>query len=202
MKNTLIFSAIFVLLSTSRVFAVSESPSFPLCPNPGGSQTSGYTTGDHGIAGKPGVYNGSDSVFKIDDNRTVQCYCDNTGNFGIQTNWWKVANITQDEIDTFKNLGWIFIPDGSIWGLDPVPYLAFNSNNTCSGQVGGSSTSSTSNSSTSSNSTQSVGGGDVLGAYTEFANTGTMGIIVLFFGVGCILIGASILTKSKTSRRG
>lgn len=198
MLKTFLFLIVLTLFGTSNAFAISDTPQFPGCPNPGGTQISGYTTGSHGIVGQPGVFTGSDNVFKIDNTRTVQCYCNENGNSGIQTNWWKVTGITQDEINIYKNLGWSFIPDGSVWGLDAEPYLAININNACSGQVGGT----TNSSSSSSTNNSGIGGGDVLGAYTEFANTGTMGIIILMFGLGFILIGASILSKSKTSKRG
>jgi hypothetical protein len=85
----------------------------------------------------------------------IQCFCSEDGS-GIQTNWWKISSLTQDEINTLKNLNWVFIPSGSVWGLDDAVYMAKNTdyacgstssgdegdNNDSSGEVLGTSTSS------------------------------------------------------------
>ena len=129
--SALVYSGI----SASKVSADIDIPSFPNCPTPGGTLLVSYPDGTHGIPGDSGTYTGSDSVFSINSNQNVQCYCATNGS-GIQTNWWKLTSITQKDLDTMRNLGWIFIPDGSVWGLDPVAYLAKNDQINCNSQGG------------------------------------------------------------------
>ncbi len=113
-----------------RVYASYTIPVFPTCSNPNGTLTVNYTDGIHGIVGNSATYSGSDKVFSLENGNALQCFCA-ADNQGIQTNWWKVSSITESEIQTLKNLGWHFIPDGRAWGLMEGPYMAQNITYTC-----------------------------------------------------------------------
>jgi len=117
------------LLRPLNVFAI-DIPSFPTCTNPQSPLKISYVDGKHGIVGNPGEFVGSDSVYTVNDIQTLQCFCAVNGE-GIQTNWWKVTSLTQEEIQTIKNLGWTFVPDGSVWGLANTQYIAQNTNYSC-----------------------------------------------------------------------
>lgn len=117
------------------VYAVT-APTFPSCINPQGTLKVQYSDGTHGVPGDTNTYTGADSVYKLTDNTLIQCLCPKNGN-GIQTNWWKVSTLSQADIDSLKNDGWIFVPNGSVWGLDNAPYVAKNLKYTCIGGIGG-----------------------------------------------------------------
>lgn len=125
----LFLSLIFLLTVNGQSFAVT-TPTFPECSNPQGTIKVQYTYGTHGIAGDPSNYQGSDTVYTITDTTQVQCFCTQDEK-GIQTNWWKVTSLTDDEIKILKNQGWIYIPNGLLWGLDDAPYMAKNSDYSC-----------------------------------------------------------------------
>jgi len=181
--------------SANSVKAQVTPPDFPLCSNPQGTIKVNYDSGVHGIPGDPNAYSGSDSVYTIDADRTQQCFCSEAGN-GIQTNWWKVNSLNQEEIDSLVKLGWNFIPSGSVWGLDASAYMAFNSTYSCA------STNSTATSSGSDNIQGNVlaaatsTGGSVLGLAATgnlltIAFYATLGVISLLFGI--------ILKRSRAS---
>lgn len=159
MKSILlaIFATAFVLLFVPAVNAY-EIPQFPSCTAPSGVVKVSYPSGVHGIVGDPKTYSGADTVYSISPDTLTQCFCAEDGT-GIQTNWWKVSSITQDEVETLKNLGWQFVANGGEWGLTNDPYMAINIGFSCkSGGNGGSSSSSSSSSSSgSSNSGQVLG---------------------------------------------
>ena len=125
----LLASALIFLVGASPVLAV-ETPNFPSCTSPTGSVKVSYDSGIHGIPGDSGQYVGSDIVYTVSDTTLVQCFCAASGS-GIQTNWWRDNSLSQQQINQLIGDGWIYIPDGSAWGLDPVPYLAKNSNFNC-----------------------------------------------------------------------
>lgn len=124
--------ALFLFVGASRVSATTDIPNFPACSSPSGSVKVSYASGIHGIPGDSGEYVGSDIVYTISDSSLVQCFCAATGT-GIQTNWWKQDSLSQEQLNSLTSQGWILIPDGSAWGLDPVPYLAKNSPFSCGG---------------------------------------------------------------------
>lgn len=105
-------------------------PQFPSCSNPTGTVIASYDQGTHGIVGDTSTHTGSDKVYKINNIQTLQCFCDENQN-GIETMWWKIDGLTIEEINTLKNLGWHYVPSGSNWGLDNLPYMAFNNNYLC-----------------------------------------------------------------------
>ncbi|HUW22250.1 MAG TPA: hypothetical protein VMW41_06325 [Candidatus Bathyarchaeia archaeon] len=178
------------LLLTSLFFVAAKSvlavvtPSYPSCTNPTGTLKVHYDEGTHGIPGDLSEHRGSDDVFTIDNNTLYQCFCPPDG-IGTQTDWWKASDLSQEEIDTLKRAGWVYIPDGALWGLDNAPYLAISHEYICGGQ----------------------GGGQVLGASTgpgfDFASTGNISLIyrLIAFGLVLVICGFLVRTKSKKTFR-
>ncbi|MEK7070541.1 MAG: hypothetical protein AAB966_01930 [Patescibacteria group bacterium] len=123
------------LIFTYPVHAVT-TPTFPSCINPQGSLQAYYTSGYHGIPGKPNELYGSDKVYQLNGDKTLQCFCPQN-NQGIQTNWVKASNFSALEIEQLKGNGWIYINDGAASGLSNVPYLAQNTSFLCFRAVGG-----------------------------------------------------------------
>lgn len=162
-----------LFVGVPKVFALTY-PTFPTCANPQGTLVVSYGDGTHGIPGSPNSYTGSDAVYRLSDTTLSQCFCSVYGE-GIQTNWWKASSLTDAEVAILKSEGWISIPDGSVWGLDPGPYMATNSNYLCGG----------------------IGGGDVLGLGTgggvELASTGNIRTVYGVFALAFILLGVGLL---------
>lgn len=183
----LYISTLFVSAGTSYALT---TPSFPACANPQGTIKVTYDSGVHGVVGDSTNYSGKDTVYTLSNNTLMQCLCPTNGG-GIQTNWIKASGYNQDEIQILKSQGWIYVADGSAWGLDPEAYLAQNSSFSCNGQGGGSSSSSSS--SNSSNSVMGASAG-VIG----LANTGnTLFIaIVLLAGIFSSIFGI-VLSRRK-----
>lgn len=148
-------------------------PSFPACEAPQGETKVSYSDGTHGIVGSTATYTGSDTVYRVSDNTLAQCFCPKDGNTGVQSNWWKVNNLSQQDIDVAKNEGWNYVPNGALWGLEQNPYLVKNTEYTCKGTGG-----------QVQSAVASVG--EVLG----LANTGNM---VLMFGSGIVGIAFLLL---------
>lgn len=125
-----------LVIGSVDVFAVN-TPNFPTCSNPQGTIKVSYNEGTHGIAGDTKEYTGSDTVYQLDSNNLQQCFCSENGQ-GIQTNWWKISSLDQEQIQLLKNSGWVYIPNGALWGLDETPYMAKNSEYACeNGNNGG-----------------------------------------------------------------
>lgn len=167
--GTTIISIILLVSLTYSVLAI-EAPTFPSCLNPQGTLKVKYGSGVHGIVGDTREFRGSDAVYTVSNGRLFQCFCPDTGSEGIQTNWWKVASLSQTEINDFTRQGWILVEDGSLWGLDKDPYLAKNVKYICKG-LGG------------------IGGGEVLG----LASTGSIDSIIyesflVSIGLGLLLV--------------
>lgn len=142
MQLKILIVTLLVLLSRAFLSPVSASavvqitiPSFSGCPNPGGQLKASYPTGNHGIPGI-GEFPGSDSVYTLSDTTLVQCFC-SPENAGTQTNWWKVASLSHEQVSDLRSQGWIFIPTGADWGLEDLPYLAKNISFSCSGNSNG-----------------------------------------------------------------
>ena len=130
----ILFLLIFLAVIASPASAAVSPPDFPSCLAPTGSLKVSYTSGTHGIPGDLGTYTGSDSVYQVvGSDRLIQCFCPASGTSGIQTNWWKVGDLSGGEIDDFVKLGWIYVPSGALWGLDDVAYLAKNVSFSCGG---------------------------------------------------------------------
>jgi len=178
MKRVPVYLIAGVLLALSafvpKALAVT-TPTFPTCANPQGTLVVSYSDGTHGIPGSPASYSGSDAVYRLSDTALSQCFCSVYGE-GIQTNWWKASSLTDSDVAILKSEGWISIPDGSVWGLDPGPYMALNSNYICGG----------------------IGGGEVLGLGTGgdvlgLATTGNIATVYTVFSLAFILLGVGIL---------
>ena len=174
---SLVLLIFFLAFSYSSVKAQTP-PSFPSCLNPQGTLKVSYEDGTHGIVGSTITYTGSDKVYSVSDVSLIQCFCADDGS-GIQTNWWKVSSLTQAAIDSFKNLGWFFVPSGSVWGLDDEAYLAQNINYSCLGVVLG------------------TGGGDVLG----LATTGNITLIYALASVGSLALFLGISKRRRVTSK-
>jgi hypothetical protein len=202
LKTLLASALVFLLLfwNSSNTAKASEIPNFPSCTMPQGELVVSYDSGIHGIPGDSSIHSGSDKVFRINDTTLIQCFCA-TNSQGIQTNWWKKNSLTEDEIDTLEKLGWIYIPNGSLWGLENTSYFASNSFYSCgpSGSSGGGSSSSSSssggsNSSSNNSSSGGIGGGEVLGQVLGAA-TGNLVSIYFFILLGIFFLIIFLLWK-------
>lgn len=133
LRKTLLITAVissFAVAQPQQVYAVTV-PSFPSCVNPQGTLKVSYDSGVHGVVGMTDEKRGSDKVYQLSGNdQLTQCFCPENGN-GIQTNWMKVGDKSQEDVETLKREGWIYVADGSAWGLDATAYLAKNSDYNC-----------------------------------------------------------------------
>lgn len=182
--------AFFVLslITPTTIFAVSE-PSFPICTNPQGTVKADYTSGTHGIVGNTASYTGKDKVYQVTPSTYTQCFCSDSGE-GIQTNWWKADLLSEVDIAILKSQGWIFVPNGTLWGLENSPYFAKNSNYSCkssSAQIGGASATNTS----------SGNGGSTLG----LATTGNTSFLFSLATSGLVFIILSLLLRRTARER-
>lgn len=121
-------------LEVSQDFTTPTTPSFPSCSDPQGDLIVKYEEGIHGIPGDETTHTGTDAVYTVSEEAVAQCYCTVDGD-GVQTNWWKVSSLTFDQVEFLKKAGWIYIPDGSVWGLQAAPYMAQNIKFSC-GEAG------------------------------------------------------------------
>ena len=197
---TIVSFFLFFIFLVPFSFATVTPPEFPSCVNPQGTVRVSYSSGTHGVPGVATSYQGSDTVYNVSDNSLIQCLCTIDGE-GIQTNWWKVPQLSSDEIENFKTLGWNFIPDGSAWGLDPAAYLAKNSSYSC--RSSGSGGESSSNSSSNSNNGSSVGGVSSIGDILGLAATGNIRVIYGLFFTGFLsLLVSYFLDHRHSGKRG
>jgi hypothetical protein len=138
-KNKISFTFLVLLgalfFLTSNVSAqengnIIPKPTFPKCSTPQGQTVVYHITGVHGIPGDSGTYTGSDEVFRLTEDTLTQCFC-SINDDGIQSNWWKVSSLTIDEVEELVALGWVYIPNGALWGLDEAPYMVQNTRYDC-----------------------------------------------------------------------
>jgi len=208
MKSRLMLIAfIFTAITSLNVAYAQEQgitiPSFPRCLAPQGTQKVFYPTGIHGIPGNTGTYTGSDTVYILSEETLMQCFCPTNG-AGIQSNWWNVSNLSLNQIDEMVGLGWIFVPNGTAWGLQEAPYLVKNEAYQCKEDDNDDDDDNGDNDDDDDNDDDlrigGIGGpfGQVLGLST-LANTGNLGDIALYFGLssGLFTIGALKLKKSQ-----
>lgn len=188
------------LLNVKNVEAFTV-PDFPSCLNAPQDKLEVSHSGTHGVPGDSRSFTGQDDVYFLDGkNFIMQCLCP-PNNEGIQTNWWKVDNLSTEEIEALKTEGWIYIPDGSAWGLDSSKYLAKNLNYSCT--VGGngeenrsSGGSSESGGSSSGSSSSSSSSPSSVGAVLGLASTGNIASVYFFFLLGIVSVTLGfILTK-------
>lgn len=192
-RNLFVILGLIVIFLSALVGTADAAtiPSFPACSNPQGQVKANYDNGTHGVAGDLSTYTGKDTVYTLSENTLTQCLCADNGS-GIQTNWWKAGNLSQDEINVLISEGWILVPDGTAWGLDSSPYLAKNSSFSCnSSGTGGS----------SDNKSQGNTGGSILATSTQailsLANTGNMVFILGVFLTGTLLLGSGIVASLR-----
>lgn len=187
--NKILFTIVLLLVVWPvRIVRALDVPSFPTCSNPQGTLQVSYNSGTHGIVGNPGEFTGSDKVYSVNESQELQCFCSTDGN-GIQTNWWKVSSLSQDQLQTLKNLGWVFVPNGADWGLDQGPYMAQNTNYSCNenGTGGGNTTTSSGGStSTAGASTSSDPAPSVLGLAAT-GDTWMVGLLAALSGTSFVL---------------
>ncbi|MFA9288659.1 MAG: hypothetical protein ACEQSA_02155 [Weeksellaceae bacterium] len=192
---------IFLFLAVPSILA-QVIPTFPTCLNPQGALKVRYETGTHGVPGNTNTYYGMDSVYTLTDNTLMQCLCPDNGQ-GIQTNWWKVTDLTQEQIKNLQQQGWIYIPNGAVWGLDEAPYLAKNENYVCRGGIGGSG-GSQGGSSGSSNSGSSAGAASVAGSVGEvlgLASTGNSTTVLFYLVSGVTLLSLGFYLQTVHTRK-
>jgi len=172
---------IFLLISTVHAFAIGI-PNFPTCSNPEGTLVVSYDSGTHGVVGGTS-YSGNDKVYKFSNSDLIQCLCTTDGK-GIQTNWWKASSLGQDEVNILEKDNWIYIPNGTVWGLEDSAYMAKNINYSCLSDSG---------TGGSNGSSSSVG--QVLG----LAFTGNIKLIYSVFALGIIsLLYGQILHRARS----
>ena len=181
MRLKLFFSSIFILLSSSPILALEE-PKFTLCANPSGQIQVSWQEGVHGIVGRSQTYLGEDTVYRLSETTLTQCFCSDEG-VGIQTDWWELP-LEGNELPSEAS-GWIYVPDGSVWGLAETSYFARNTDYTCLPE------------SQLQNQSEILGesgrGGEVLGLA---ATGGTLDLILIFtFGLWLILLALKRLVK-------
>lgn len=117
-------------LSAALPVQANTTPDFGTCLNPQWSQKQvNYNSNNGNGVVNVGSFSGTDTIYSANGN-ILQCLCTNAGQ-GYQTNWLKVSGYSNSEIDMLKAQGWIYVPDGSQWGLDETAYLAKNSTYTC-----------------------------------------------------------------------
>lgn len=189
-----------LIIKSGEAFAY-ETPNFTSCVNPQGDIKVNYDTGTHGIAGKTGTYQGKDTVYKTSENALTQCFCAVDG-VGIQTNWWKIPSLTQSEIKSLEAQGWIYIPNGALWGLDNAPYLAKNSDFSCkssNGNGGGGGGGISGSSSSSNGSGGSISGSGGIGQVLGLASTGnTVFVLATALTSGMsLLLGLFLKKRAK-----
>jgi len=183
-----------VFFPPAKALAVS-TPEFPLCVNPTGDLKVSYDSGTHGIVGDTNTYTGSDKVYTVNQNQLIQCFCAQDGT-GIQTNWLKVGQLSGSDRKVYEDDGFIYVPNGSLWGLEDTGYVAKNSTYSCKGSGNGLSQG-------SSGSTQSTGGtgGSLQGTNTVLglASTGDITTTLSFFfaGVTALLLGLTLSKRSE-----
>ncbi len=196
-----LLSAVLFFASSQSAGAIS-TPTFPSCINPQGTVSTSYDSGVHGVVGNSSTFTGKDSVYTLSGGTLMQCLCADSGE-GIQTNWWKVSSLLEDEVSVLISQGWTLIPDGSAWGLEAAPYLAQNSSYACGSTNPGGPGDGLSD----GRSSAAVGGasaGSVLGASTQavlgLASTGNMVFIVSVFLIGIALVLTGFALSFKKSK--
>ncbi|MBI4136984.1 hypothetical protein HY469_02885 [Candidatus Roizmanbacteria bacterium] len=191
LRTTIFLLALIAYALQAAVLFAATPPDFPSCLTPEGEVKVSYDSGSHGIVGSNQEHAGSDTVYILSNEHLSQCFCSENGD-GIQTNWWKISSLSEDDIQILKNQGWFFVPNGALWGLDEGAYMAKNSTYACKSTGGSVEGTSDSNSS----------GGSVLGASTGtvlgLATTGNIASIltVVSLGLAFLFIGLSIKKSS------
>src|SRR5471030_172071 len=139
MKKTALIvctSILFLHLSVQPTLALNTPPLFS-CQSPVGSTIAAFDSGSHGIAGDSANYTGSDHVYSIDSDHVLQCFCPTGTSEGIASNWTKLTDPTETNIEYYQKLGWTYVPNGQAWGLDDAAYIVKNDHFACYPEAGG-----------------------------------------------------------------
>lgn len=185
--------SLLVFFSIKPAFAqnIPINPPQATCITPTGEKIVTHLDGIHGVVGNLAAFTGRDEVFALGNDDALQCFCATNGN-GVETIWWSsFGGLTQDQIDSLIAQGWIFVPDGSAWGLAAKPYLAKNTNYLCPGST------STNNTSQTSSNTQP---GQVLGVST-LAATGGKGLITILILASAVWLVLGVLLKVLSPKK-
>ena len=182
-----------LLLTITPVYAQEQQSAVPpqaTCITPSGETIASYSNGTHGIVGDPNTFAGEDDVYSLGEAGALQCFCETSGN-GVETIWWgSIGGFTQDQIESYTSSGWVYIPNGSLWGLEDKPYLAKNTRYLCStASTGGEVSSSATNQSSP----------QILGAST-LAATGGKGLLQALMFASAFLLIAGLLLKFRSAK--
>ena len=109
-------------LFVQPAYAIS-TPEFPSCANPTGTVKASYDSGKHGIVGSSQEYFGKDIVYSLENGNFLQCFTPEDNKNGIQSNWLKASNLSEEEKNILKNEGWIYVANGALWGLEDCAYM-------------------------------------------------------------------------------
>ena len=182
----------FALFLTRPVFAQGQSPAVPpqaTCITPSGEKIAGYSNGTHGIVGDSNNFVGRDNVYNLGNAGALQCFCATDGN-GVETIWWgSISELTKEQLESYTSSGWIYVPNGSLWGLDQKPYLAKNTRYLCSATGTGGEVSSI----TSQFDSQLLG-------VSTLAATGGKGLLFALMVASFLLLISGLLLKFRLSK--
>ena len=98
---------------------VPTPPDFPSCESVDGDGDWVHTgDGFHHIPGQEVAIEGSDDVYQLENQDFLQCLCAIDDSQTTQTVWWNITNagLTQDQIQSYLNDGWI-LENGGSWNL-------------------------------------------------------------------------------------
>src|SRR3989344_1419749 len=124
------FISLALVLLVSTVYAEVSPPTFPSCSLQSGSgDIAHYDNGIHQIVGD-GLLEGADDVYSQANGNALQCFCPVEGDSGIQTVWWRIGDLSNEEIQEFLSQGWI-LENGLQWNLNDENYLVKNSEFSC-----------------------------------------------------------------------
>lgn len=185
--SIVLFLALFLV---QPVYAQEQQPAAvpqATCITPSGEKLASYSDGTHGIVGDSNSFVGRDDVYSLGEAGALQCFCATDGN-GVETIWWgSISSLSQVQIDSYTSSGWIYVPNGSLWGLEGKPYLTKNSRYLCS----------TSSTEGEVLSTVNQSNPQILGASTLAATGGKGSLFALMVASSCLL-AAGLLLKFRS----
>lgn len=133
MIRKLLISVIIIIsffIGVIRPAVADTTVEFGSCVNPQVAASQVNYGQNHGVVGKSQRFSGVDKIYNLSNGNVLQCLCPDKGK-GIQTNWLKASNLSENEIKTYKKQGWTYVVTGSSWGLSDEPYLAKNIEYSC-----------------------------------------------------------------------
>lgn len=178
----LILGGFFLSSFVPHVFASEQS--FSSCANPSGEIISPKSNGEHGIAGYSNTVDGEDTVYSLSSTQVLQCFCNANG--GIQTNWLNAKGMDAKALQSYESNGWIYVPDGSMWGLSEDSYLAFNLSYNCN--TNSQQPNPTSSNSSGSNSGGSSGNNSTAPVCTDTAPSGSPTITSIVYNQNSVTL--------------